>query len=434
MRTRPPHRRQQLIDAAAELFRRHGYHGVSVNDIAAAAGVTGPAVYRHFRGKQDVLGHVLLSGLDRFGQVTGQALARDRPLPALVEAVSALAVDRREVTALWRWEGRYLDKADQVTIRKRGSALMAGWVSALRDTRPELPPSDAELLSWAALSVFGSVADHHVSLPRRRFERLLGQLASAVLRSSVPVARVAPRQEWQRPVAQVSRREELLTVATKLFRERGYRAVSMEDIGAAAGIAGPSVYRHFDGKADLLMAAGYRMADRLHVAARRVIENAATPHEALTGLAGSYVDVVWRSDDLLAVFAGELGTVPDRDRKELVRVQRSYVAEWVTLLRTVAPGLSEPEARITVHAALTIVNDLTRTPRIAARPGLVTELTGLAVAVLDGAGLDGAAEAGSGDDAHAGSDEVRRLAAGQTLARPSAAEGTDRVEAQGGAG
>ncbi|CAM3863370.1 TetR/AcrR family transcriptional regulator [Kibdelosporangium persicum] len=433
MNSRPRNRKEQLTEAAAELFRRHGYHGVSVNDIAAAAGVTGPAVYRHFRGKQDVLAHVLLSGLDKFGLVTDQALAQDEPLHALVEAVSAMAVERRDVTALWRWQGRHLAKADQIKIRKRGMELMGDWVSALRDSRPELSLADAELLSWAALSVFGSVADHHVTIPKRRFEQLLGRLACAVFRSPVPDSPPAPRPEWQRPATQPSRREELLTVATRLFRERGYRDVSMEDIGAAAGIAGPSVYRHFDGKAELLMAAGYRMADRLTMDARRVIENASSPREALTGLVGSYVDIVWRSDDLLSVFASELGNVPDRDRKELVRVQRAYVAEWVTLLRTVAPRLPEPEARIAVHAALTIVNDLTRTPRITGRPGLVAELTGLAVAVLDEAVLITSAEAGSGNDAHARRDQVRRMAAGEHLAQKGLRRGPGRVQPEAGA-
>jgi AcrR family transcriptional regulator len=71
---RTPHRKAQLADAAAELFGRRGYHAVSVNDIAYAAGVTGPAMYRHFGSKQDVLAHVLISGLEVFGQVTEDAL------------------------------------------------------------------------------------------------------------------------------------------------------------------------------------------------------------------------------------------------------------------------------------------------------------------------------------------------------------------------
>src|SRR5690349_24112827 len=102
---RPRNRKAQLADAAAELFRKHGYYQVSVNDIAQAAGVTGPAVYRHFRGKKDILAHVLLSGMDTFGLVTERALATPgtaaEQLDALLRGVANLAVDRREITALW---------------------------------------------------------------------------------------------------------------------------------------------------------------------------------------------------------------------------------------------------------------------------------------------------------------------------------------------
>jgi AcrR family transcriptional regulator len=200
-----------------------------------------------------------------------------------------------------------------------------------------------------------------------------------------PPAGPAVEAEPPRPagVTPPSRREELLSAATLLFRDRGFHAVSMEDIGSAAGMAGPSIYRYFPGKTAILVAAGYRMADRLALTADTAIGDAADPDDALARLASSYVDTVLRSDNLLATFASEHGNLPDPDRKELLRVQRTYVAQWVRLLRTVAPELSEPEARITVHAALTIVNDLARTPRIAARQGIATELTALAVTVLE---------------------------------------------------
>ncbi|MPZ85919.1 MAG: TetR family transcriptional regulator [Actinophytocola sp.] len=388
---RPRNRKAQLAESAAELFRKHGYHQVSVNDIAAAAGVTGPAVYRHFRGKQDILAHVLLSGMDTFGLVTEEALATqgtaDEQLAELLRAMAALAVERREVTALWRWEGRHLDRADQTKIRHRGGELMAQWGIALRDARLGLPKAEAELLCWAALSVFGSVSVHHVSTPRKRFETRLAELARAVL-GWVPRAvapEVAPRPPAWQPVPvlpSTSRREELLSAAIRLFRDRGYHAVSMEDIGAEAGIAGPSIYRYFPGKSAILVAAGYRMADRLDRTAGIAIDEATDPHDALARLAASYVDTVLRSDNLMATFAGELANLPDRDRKEMVRVQREYVAQWVNLMRTVSPELSEPDARITVHAALTVVNDLARTPRIVARPRIAAELAELAFTVL----------------------------------------------------
>lgn len=391
---RPRNRRAQLADAAAELFRKHGYHQVGVNDIAAATGVTGPAVYRHFRGKQDILAHVLLTGMDTFGLVTEEALAEpgtaDEQLAALLAAMAALAVDRREITALWRWEGRHLAQADQAKIRQRGGELMAQWGIAVRDARPELSPADADLLCWAALSVYGSVSVHHVSPPRRRFEELLAGLADAVLRWPVPVAVPVPDDPappWRQVAAPASRREELLSAATGLFRERGYHAVSMEDIGARAGMAGPSIYRYFPGKSAMLVAGGYRMADRLARGAERAIEGADDPRHALRRLASSYVDTVLRSDNIMSTFATELGNLPEPDRRELVRLQRAYVAQWVRLLRSNAPPpsepLSEPDARVIVHAALTIVNDLARTPRVMARSRIAAELSELAVTVLD---------------------------------------------------
>ena len=386
-------RRAQLTEAAAELFRRRGYHGVSVNDIAAAAGLTGPAVYRHFNGKQDVLAQVLLAGIDRFAEVTEEALGPDgatRPeaaLSALTSAMATLAVDRREVTALWRWQGRHLDRGERDLIRGRGVDIMNRWITALRAARTELSEPDAGLLCWAALSVFGSVADHHVSVPRRRFEALLCRLADAVLAAGVIApARPAPstpeRPGWQPQATPPSRREQLLSAATTLFRERGYQAVSMEDIGARAGIAGPSIYRHFTSKTEILLAASYRMADRLTIGAERAVDEATDAMSALTGVVKSYVDNVMRVDNLVVAQANEATEVPDRDRRALRRIQRSYVAGWVRLLREVSPGLTEPDARIVVHAALTIVNDLGRTTRIARRPDIVAELAGLATTVL----------------------------------------------------
>jgi AcrR family transcriptional regulator len=386
---RPRNRRALLADAAAELFRERGYHQVGVNDIAAAAGVTGPAVYRHFRGKQDILAHVLLSGLDTIGLVMTSATATPgtaaQQLDNLLAGMATLAVDQRGITALWRWEGRHLTPEDQTKIRHRGSELMTEWGIALRDVRTDVEPAQAELLCWAALSVYGSVAVHHTSPPRQRFERLLADIARTVLHAPVAPAQPTPPDDasWRRVAEPATRREELLSAATRLFRERGYHSVSMEDIGAHAGIAGPSVYRYFPGKAAILVAAGYRMADWLARSAEHAIGDAATPRDALNRLAESYVDTVLRSDNLMATFATELANLPAADRKELVRLQRAYVARWVELLRADVADLPEADARVTVHAALTIVNDLARTPRIATRAGITAELTDLAVTALD---------------------------------------------------
>jgi AcrR family transcriptional regulator len=176
----------------------------------------------------------------------------------------------------------------------------------------------------------------------------------------------------------------LLAAATDLFGRRGFHAVSMEDIGAAAGISGPSVYRHFPSKAALMVAIGHRAADRLALGAEYALRTSAPidEREALRGLATSYVQTLMRTPELSVAFSGDPVTMPERDKAELLRVQRDYVAQWVQLLSAVHPDLNAREAKITVHAALTIANDLTRTRRVSSRPHLETELCALMTAVL----------------------------------------------------
>jgi AcrR family transcriptional regulator len=53
-RMRAPQRRDQILATAQRLFAQQGYEQTSLDDVAAAAGVTKPVVYRHFTGKRDL--------------------------------------------------------------------------------------------------------------------------------------------------------------------------------------------------------------------------------------------------------------------------------------------------------------------------------------------------------------------------------------------
>ncbi|MET8997915.1 TetR/AcrR family transcriptional regulator [Amycolatopsis sp. NPDC004169] len=381
---RPRDRKAQLAAVAAELFRARGFPGVAIKDIADAAGVTGPALYRHFADKQAILAYVVLSGFEDMEAATAEALSDSVPasdqLPSLLSRLATQAVERREIAALWRWEGRHLPKEDQREIARRSTLALAAWSKALQASRPELPAEDAELLCWAALSVFGSVSVHHTSVARRRFAQLLVDLALDVLNTTLPAPSSSPPSSAL-SLGTPSRREQVLAEATALFAQRGYHAVSMEDIGAAAGIAGPSIYRHFPSKAALMVAIGHRAADRLALAAEQAL-HAPDERTALRRLAASYVHTILHTPELLVSFSADRVTMPDRDKVDLLRVQRDYVAQWVTLLSAVRPELPAREAKITVHAALTIANDLARTRRVASRPNFGAELTTLIYTTL----------------------------------------------------
>src|SRR5947209_11404220 len=87
--TAKANRRQRYLDAAAELFAARGYAGVSIEELGAAAGVSGPALYRHFRGKEDVLAELLVSASQRLLEgATGTIAAGDEPVATLGDLVA----------------------------------------------------------------------------------------------------------------------------------------------------------------------------------------------------------------------------------------------------------------------------------------------------------------------------------------------------------
>lgn len=92
--------RERLIDAAAELFRRRGYVGTRVQDIAERAGLTTGAIYAHFDGKADLLVHVITTlGAAELRESLADRVDAGSTRP-LLAALAERIVDRRRSRAL----------------------------------------------------------------------------------------------------------------------------------------------------------------------------------------------------------------------------------------------------------------------------------------------------------------------------------------------
>jgi len=78
----------------------------------------------------------------------------------------------------------------------------------------------------------------------------------------------------RRSRAKSDRRTQLIAAAERLVAERGYLAVRLEDIGAAAGVSGPAIYRHFPNKEALLVELLVGISTRLLAGATAVVERA----------------------------------------------------------------------------------------------------------------------------------------------------------------
>ncbi|EFC83394.1 TetR/AcrR family transcriptional regulator [Parafrankia sp. EUN1f] len=408
---RPRNRKAQIALAAAELFCERGYHGVGIDEIAAVVGISGPAVYRHFPNKYAILLHASRELIDTLVTAADEALAvPDEPaerMARLLAATARVSVQRRRVGALYQWQARYLEPAHQGEVRAGLTALVRRITDLLLELRPDLPRPSAVLLSRAALSAIGSISTHRCAIADSRAEQILRSAAWTLLTADLPADVAAPvllppgpgqagsessggdrvagadaagddtaddtevrhvtaggsglPDGGSAPMRPGSRREALLTEAVRLFDRLGYHAVSIDDIGRAAGINASGVYRYFPGKADLLAAVYYRAAERLSTSTTSALATASSPADALRRLIDAYVDLTFAHNDLVSVYLAENNNLPAPDRHELRRLQREHVEEWVRLLVTIRPELAANEARLLAHAALNLVMDLGRT-------------------------------------------------------------------------
>jgi AcrR family transcriptional regulator len=144
------------------------------------------------------------------------------------------------------------------------------------------------------------------------------------------------------------RRELLLEAAAELFAARGYHAVGIDDIGSAAGITGPGVYRHFASKQALLQA----LCD---LAVRRMLE-AARSAEGLEALVDLHVRFVVREKPLIRVWLREQWSL-DKDARRASMVHlRSYETVWREALASRRPDLSAEAVALTVSSVLGMLN------------------------------------------------------------------------------
>ncbi|MBF6496330.1 TetR/AcrR family transcriptional regulator [Nocardia cyriacigeorgica] len=362
--TRPANRRSLILAAAADLYFRHGYAGVSMRDVADAVAIGPSALYRHFTGKHDLLYAVVADALSTVDAALDGLLADPGADPAVVLAETML--EHRGVGVLWHAEARHLSAEARTELRHQLRGIGARLAEILRRARPGLGPAEADYLSWCVLGVTTSASYYHLELPKERFVGLIAGISRAV--AEVPIAALPrpTRTVETTPQWAPNRREAILRTATRLFARHGFAGVGNDDIGAAVGIAGPSIYNHFDSKADILATAMRRGNELLRADMIRQLGRAHSAVDAVRLLITSYCEFVFEYNDLMRLLISETDRLPDDDRRRTRQVQREYIAEWAQLLRQIHPEWDADETRIRIQAAFTVVNDLAATPHLRA--------------------------------------------------------------------
>ncbi|TMR03004.1 TetR/AcrR family transcriptional regulator [Nonomuraea turkmeniaca] len=153
-----------------------------------------------------------------------------------------------------------------------------------------------------------------------------------------------------------NRRAEILEAAARLFAARGFHGVSIEDIGGAVGVSGPALYRHFSGKDALLAEMLLDISSRLRESAVAVATSATDPRQALDALLNVQITFAIEQPALISVHDRELGNVPEPQRRQIRRLQRLYVEEWVTVLAELHPACPAARLRAATHAVFGLLN------------------------------------------------------------------------------
>jgi AcrR family transcriptional regulator len=187
-----------------------------------------------------------------------------------------------------------------------------------------------------------------------------------------------------------TRREQILAAAAELFARHGFHGVGIDDIGAAVGISGPALYRHFRSKDAMLGEMLTSISEDL-LAAGEQRRDASEPGAVLAELIRFQVDFALDNPALITVQERDLGNLTEPDRRRVRALQRRYVEVWVQAIRDTAPAVDEPTARAAAHAVFGLINS-TPHSRHLGRGGMATMLREMALGALARTAASGSAD------------------------------------------
>lgn len=106
--------REDILEAAAQVFRQKGFHGASMNDIADAVSLQKASLYHHVSSKQEILGEILEQALrlllDRISSITTQNVSADKKLRLMIREYLQILVENIDLAAVLLFEHRALER------------------------------------------------------------------------------------------------------------------------------------------------------------------------------------------------------------------------------------------------------------------------------------------------------------------------------------
>lgn len=125
--------RDNILEAAAQVFRQKGFHGASMKDIAEAVNLQKASLYHHVSSKQEILLALLNQALEllleRISAISSQDIPADRKLEDMIRSYLQILAENTDLSAVLLFEHRSLERkqhARHVPNRDKFEALWRG--------------------------------------------------------------------------------------------------------------------------------------------------------------------------------------------------------------------------------------------------------------------------------------------------------------------
>jgi AcrR family transcriptional regulator len=159
-----------------------------------------------------------------------------------------------------------------------------------------------------------------------------------------------------RATQKASRRSAYLAAAATLFAARSYAEVTIGDLGEAAGVSGPALYKHFANKEAVLVELLVAVSQRLLGAAQEIVAEDAPAAEKLDRLVAFHTDFALQESDTILIQGRDLGLLPPEASRRVRSLQRAYLEQWRTVLTDVRPELDRDECELRLQGVFGLLN------------------------------------------------------------------------------
>jgi AcrR family transcriptional regulator len=177
-------RKPEILEAALDLFHQKGFHQVGMDEIGAAVGVTGPAIYSHFPSKTSLLVAIFDRTADELYNLGPDVSEAEGPADGLRRLVVHhvdFALKSRALISIWIRDTKSLPDVEQERVRELQRQYRDVWVNKLRELHTDMGHPEALSVVQGVFNLIGSVAFYEPKLGREALRRLLERKATALL-------------------------------------------------------------------------------------------------------------------------------------------------------------------------------------------------------------------------------------------------------------